>query len=140
MRIEIATNITDSDREALFSGLREYNSQFIETQTWREFGIYSRNEAGEMVGGLIASIKGIWVCINYLWVSEESRGSGLGTMLMKAAEQEGKRTGCRHALVDTFSFQALPFYIKQGYQLQMSLSDFPEEGIQRHYLTKRDLP
>lgn len=92
-----------------------------------------------MVGGLIASKKGKWVCIDYLWVSEETRGSGLGSMLMKAAEQEGKRTGCKHGLVDTFSFQALPFYVKQGYQLQMSLPDFPDEGIQRHYLTKTDL-
>jgi hypothetical protein len=34
--------------------------------------------------------------------------------------------------VDTFSFQALPFYQKLGYQLQMSLPDFPHAGMQRH--------
>lgn len=139
MQVEIVSNVTDSDREELFSGLRNYNNQFIDTLAWGQFGVYCRNEAGLMVGGLIASKKGKWVCIDYLWVSEETRGSGLGSMLMKAAEQEGKRTGCKHGLVDTFSFQALPFYVKQGYQLQMSLPDFPDEGIQRHYLTKTDL-
>ena len=139
MQVEIVSNVTDSDREELFSGLRNYNNQFIDTRAWGQFGVYCRNEAGLMVGGLIASKKGKWVCIDYLWVSEETRGSGLGSMLMKAAEQEGKRTGCKHGLVDTFSFQALPFYVKQGYQLQMSLPDFPDEGIQRHYLTKTDL-
>lgn len=139
MQVEIVSNVTDSDREELFSGLRSYNNQFIDTRAWEQFGAYCRNEAGLMVGGLIASKKGKWVCIDYLWVSEETRGSGLGSMLMKAAEQEGKRTGCKHGLVDTFSFQALPFYVKQGYQLQMSLPDFPDEGIQRHYLTKPDL-
>lgn len=60
-------------------------------------------------------------------------------MLVKMAEQEGKRRGCWHALVDTFSFQALPFYVKLGYQLQMSLADFPEEGLQRHYLTRQNI-
>ncbi len=139
MQVQIVSNITDSDREELFCGLRGYNNQFIDTRTWGQFGVYSRNEAGSMVGGLIASRKGGWVCIDYLWVSEEARGSGLGSTLMRAAEQEGKRTGCKHALVDTFSFQALPFYVKQGYQLQMSLPDFPDEGIQRHYLTKQNL-
>ena len=30
----------------------------------------------------------------------------------------------------------VPFYEKQGYQLQMSLQDYPYPGMQRHYLTK----
>lgn len=64
------------------------------------------------------------------------RGSGLGRALMKAAEKEAVKLGCLFALVDTFSFQALPFYQKQGYQQQMSLPDFPQDGMQRHYLTK----
>lgn len=38
--------------------------------------------------------------------------------------------------MDTFSFQALPFYLKQGYQQQITLPDFPQTGMQRHYLTK----
>lgn len=139
MQVQIIANVTDSDREALLCGLRSYNNQFIDTQAWGQFGAYCRNEAGILVGGLIASRKGRWVCIDYLWVSEETRGTGLGRTLMRAAEQEAKRTGCKHALVDTFSFQALPFYVKQGYQLQMSLPDFPEEGIQRHYLIKQEL-
>lgn len=62
----------------------------------------------------------------------------LGSTLMRAVEQEGKRKGGRHALVDTSSFQALPFYVKQGYQLQIGQPDFPDEGIQRHYLTKKN--
>jgi len=140
MKIEIASEITDSDREALFCGLRGYNNQFINTQVWGQFGVYSRNESGAMTGGLIAINRGLWLCIDYLWVSEAARRMGLGSMLMKSAEQEGERRGCRHALVDTFSFQALPFYVKHGYQLQMSLPDFPDEGIQRHYLTKPLLP
>ena len=139
MQIEITSSITDSDREELFRGLRRYNNQFINTEGWGQIGVYSRNESGVMIGGLIASRKGLWLCIDYLWVSEDVRGSGLGKQLLAAAEQEGKRTGCRHALVDTLSFQALPFYEKQGYQLQMSLPDFPDAGMQRHYLAKLDL-
>jgi hypothetical protein len=55
------------------------------------------------------------------------------------AEKEGVLKGCIHGLVDTFSFQALPFYEKQGYILQMSLPDFPKVGSQRHYLVKNNL-
>ncbi|MBS0969411.1 N-acetyltransferase [Chimaeribacter arupi] len=139
MKLTVVPEVTDTDREALFSGLRGYNRQFIDTRDWGQFGVYARNNAGDMTGGLIASRKGVWLCIDYLWVSEHLRGTGLGSQLVALAEQEGVRTGCRHALVDTFSFQALPFYVKQGYLLQMSLPDFPEPGIQRHYLTKPEL-
>ncbi|AXB18435.1 GNAT family N-acetyltransferase [Salmonella enterica subsp. enterica] len=139
MRTEIVANVTTADREELLCGLRDYNCQFIDARTWEQFGVYSRNDAGAMMGGLIAYRKGLWLCIDYLWVSREARGSGTGSMLVKMAEQEGKRRGCRHALVDTFSFQALPFYVKLGYQLQMSLADFPEEGLQRHYLTRQNI-
>ena len=69
-------------------------------------------------------------------VSEASRGSGLGSELMHEAESQARERGCSHMLVDTFSFQALPFYQKLGYQLQMSLPDFPHVGMQRHYLSK----
>jgi hypothetical protein len=31
-----------------------------------------------MQGGLIAKRKGNWLCIEYLWVSEATRGRGLG--------------------------------------------------------------
>jgi GNAT superfamily N-acetyltransferase len=89
-----------------------------------------------MTGGLIGTCKSEWLSISYLWVSEAMRGSGLGTELIRAAEREAVKQGCQQSLVDTFSFQALPFYQKQGYVLQMTLNDFPEKGIQRHYLTK----
>ncbi len=69
---------------------------------------------------------------------EDRRGSGLGRELMQRAAKEALAIGCRHALVDTFSFQALPFYQKLGYALKMTLPDFPQPGMQRHYLT-RDL-
>ncbi|AIU87112.1 GNAT family N-acetyltransferase [Pectobacterium odoriferum] len=139
MELIVTHDIIDSDREELFAGLRSYNQRFINPASFGQIGIFHRNSAGTMTGGLIAMRKGLWLCIDYLWVGEESRGLKLGSALVKEAEQEAMRLGCRHALVDTFSFQALPFYEKQGYQLQMSLPDFPEEGMLRHYLIKKNM-
>jgi len=126
----------DNDREALLAGLGAYNRQFISRDNWGPLSVSHKDAEGLLRGGLIASRKGKWLCIDYLWVDETLRGSGLGRALMEAAEQEAIKKGCRYALVDTFSFQALPFYQKQGYQTQMSLPEFPQTGMQRHYLTK----
>lgn len=89
-----------------------------------------------MTGGLIADRKGDWLCISYLWVSTQARGKGLGSQLIRAAEENARTYGCRHALVDTISFQARPFYEKYGFTLKTTLDDFPQEGMQRHYLIK----
>lgn len=138
MEISILHHITDSVREELLVGLRRYNAQFIDFSQQGSLGVFCRDVTGALTGGLIADKKGLWLCINYLWVSETARGTGLGTTLMKRAEQEASRLGCIHSLVDTFSFQALPFYEKLGYQCQMTLPDFPKAGLQRHYLIKMD--
>ena len=137
MHLSITDNVTQQDKNELLTGLRAYNGQFLDLTTFSgDIGVYIRDEKGVMLGGLIGVRKGEWLNIDFLWVSEGARGSGVGSQLIKSAEVEAKRKGCRHALVDTASFQARPFYEKQGYQLQMSLQDYPYPGMQRHYLTK----
>jgi GNAT superfamily N-acetyltransferase len=136
MTLIITKSINPNDQQELLAGLREYNLHYLDATLFGDLGIYSRDGQGVMRGGLIAKRKGNWLCIEYLWVSEAMRGNGLGRELMLEAEQQAQTLGCSHLLVDTFSFQALPFYQKLGYQLQMSLPDFPHTGMQRHYLSK----
>lgn len=128
--------MNDGDRAALLAGLGDYNQTFIQRDNWGPLAVACHDRLGTLRGGLIASRKGNWLCIDYLWVDETLRRHGVGSALITAAEQEAVRMGSRFALVDTFSFQALPFYQKQGYALQMSLPDFPHDGMQRHYLMK----
>ncbi|HGN1705627.1 TPA: GNAT family N-acetyltransferase [Providencia rettgeri] len=139
MNIVITHEVAAEDKEELLAGLRSFNIQFLNADRFSSLGIFIKNNDGVMVGGLLASIKSNWLCIDYLWVSESVRNDGLGRKLMSEAEKEAIKLGCIYALVDTFSFQALPFYEKLGYVKQMSLPDFPETGMKRHYLTKTKL-
>lgn len=137
MQLSITNNVTQQDKDELLTGLRAFNGQFLDLANFScDIGVYARDEKGVMLGGLIGVRKGDWLNIDFLWVSEAARGAGLGRQLIKTAEEEAKCLGCRHALVDTASFQARPFYEKQGYQLQLSLHDYPYQGMQRHYLSK----
>ncbi|MGO3909390.1 GNAT family N-acetyltransferase [Huaxiibacter chinensis] len=138
MQLNITHHVTPQDKEELLTGLRAYNAQFLNLANFSgDIAVYARDENGVMTGGLIGTRKGDWLNIDFLWVSEGARGSGLGSQVINAAEEEARRQGCRHALVDTASFQARPFYEKQGYALQFSVQDYPHEGMQRHYLAKR---
>ncbi|WP_395300962.1 GNAT family N-acetyltransferase [Enterobacter sp. ECC-175] len=137
MYLNITDNVTPQEKDELLTGLRAYNAQFLDLANFSgDVGVYVRDEQGKMLGGLIGVRKGDWLNIDFLWVSESVRGTGVGSRIINAAEEEARRKGCRHALVDTVSFQARPFYEKQGYRLQMSLQDYPYRGMQRHYLTK----
>jgi len=137
MQLIITDTITEQDQEELLQGLRAYNGQFLDFATvGGDIAVYARDDSGKMRGGLIGRRVGEWLDIKYLWVCSETRTSGLGTQLIQMAEEEAKRQGCRHSLVDTLSFQARPFYEKQGYQLKMTLDDFPYQGMQRYYLSK----
>ncbi len=128
--------ITQEDKEELLTGLRAYNRQFIDASGWGDICVYLRDEQDVMRGGLIGQRKGDWLSIDYLGVAETTRGDGVGSELIRRAEALAREKGCLHALVDTISFQALPFYQKQGYQLVKTLEDFPLAGMARHYLTK----
>jgi GNAT superfamily N-acetyltransferase len=86
-------------------------------------------------GGLFGRHLWSWLYVEILWVDEGLRGAGWGTRLLEQAEDEARRAGCNRALLDTFEFQALPFYRQHGYSVFGTLDDFPP-GFRRYYLRK----
>ena len=56
-----------------------------------------------------------WLHTDVLWLAENLRRKGLGREVLKAIEAEAQRRGCKFAKLETFSFQALEFYKKNGY-------------------------
>jgi GNAT superfamily N-acetyltransferase len=87
-------------------------------------------------GGLHARISFGWMFIALFHLPEHLRGQGLGRALMGQAEAVARSRGCIGIWLDTFSFQARPFYERLGYRLFASIEDFPP-GHSRHYLMKR---
>jgi N-acetylglutamate synthase-like GNAT family acetyltransferase len=57
--------------------------------------------------------------VKYAYVEEEYRGCGIGTQLMQHALTYGRKNQCPFAFVETMSFQALDFYQKIGFRLDL---------------------
>jgi hypothetical protein len=76
-----------------------------------------------------------WLHISLVWVSPELRRQGTGRRLITAIEDAARARGCTHAHLDTFSYQARPFYEKLGYEVFGALEDYPP-GHQRFFLRK----
>ncbi|MDO4506892.1 MAG: GNAT family N-acetyltransferase [Spirochaetales bacterium] len=73
--------------------------------------------------------------LDILWVDEKYRRTGIGSKLLKAAEDEAVRRGCHSVHVDTMSWQAPEFYKKHGYRMISQLDDIPV-GDQKHHFIK----
>jgi ribosomal protein S18 acetylase RimI-like enzyme len=136
MNFLITDDIKESDKEAIFKGLLEYNLSKIEDKNPKDLGIYLEDEAGNKIAGLIGDTHGNWLTVKFLWVSEEARGQNLGSKILTKAEEVAKERGCKFAFLDTFSFQAPEFYKKYGYQEVFTLEEYPVTG-KRYYFTKK---
>ncbi|MFD0516134.1 GNAT family N-acetyltransferase [Streptomyces aureus] len=63
------------------------------------------------------------------------RGGGLGTRILRQAEDEARARGCRTAVLYTITFQAPGFYQKHGWK---RLGEVPCDplGTSRVFMTK----
>ncbi|SIN81757.1 GNAT family N-acetyltransferase [Salinivibrio sp. ES.052] len=126
---------SEDDITAIRRGLKHSNQPFLASIPEGSLAGYAYNDHDERVGGIIANTWGQWLLIKYLWVDEAFRHRRVGSHLLSNLEEYAKEVGCHAAFVDTFSFQAKPFYEKHGYQCQMTLEDYPVDHA-LHFMTK----
>lgn len=124
------------DTRAVFAGLLAFNQAASgDALDDQPVNRVIRDAAGQAVAGIAADVCGGWLMVHALWVDETQRGQGLGQALLADAEQLARALGAHAATLDTFSWQAEGFYLKQGYTVFGRLQDFPP-GHQRLYLRK----
>ena len=110
--------------EAVGAGLREANAGLhpILARYYaggrREMPVHIVAREGEAVVGGVTAVAFPdfgWLAIDRVWVAASHRGRGLGSELVRRAEDEGRRLGCRHARLETLEIQAPEFYRRLGY-------------------------
>ena len=110
---------------AIFQALDAESQDVIGRMAPHVLVIPIRDAVGQIIGGLWGCTAFRWLHVQMLVVPAAMRGQGIGTALMRTAEAEARRRGCHASHVDTFSFQAAPFYEKLGYARFGVLEDFP---------------
>ena len=103
---------------------------------WYPVAFFLRDEHGETLGGLLGHIWAAWLHVKTLAIAAPVRGRGFGKELMKRAETYAIERGCTDAYLDTFSFEARPFYEKLGYRIFGTLENHPV-GYQHYFMTKK---
>ncbi|MBS5882988.1 MAG: GNAT family N-acetyltransferase [Lachnoanaerobaculum sp.] len=128
-------NIESKRTQELANLIRAYNRSNREPSKSEPLNIYLEDEYGNLVAGMVAETFGNWLEIEYLYVSDDLRGQGIGSKILEMAENESRNRGCKYSFVDTFNFQAPKFYKKHGYKEVFALKKYPYTG-ERYYYTK----
>jgi GNAT superfamily N-acetyltransferase len=133
----VVTDAPATEDEAVVrDGLGAYNFEKAGYRDHRPLAILvSDPETGEVVGGLLGRTSFGLLYVDRFFLPEPLRKQGLGGRILKAAEEEGARRGCSHAILTTLSFQAPGFYKRQGWQVLGQIECDPP-GHTRFLMTK----
>ena len=96
------------------------------------------NKDGKVVAAIMAGVTGIdlgWIW--KIWVDEEYRGQGLGTLLLKHFEKKAKAKGATKILSEEIYDWNVGFFLKAGYKVAGELKDLPKGHS--FYIVEKDL-
>jgi len=134
LAIVLADPPSADDHAAIVRPLVAFNTAAFGPSGYHPLALLLRDEAGATAGGLWARASFGWLYVELLVVPEAERGRGLGAELMRRAEAEARRLGCRGLWVDCFG-PMRGFYEKLGYAAFGTIPDHPE-GVERVFLKK----
>jgi ribosomal protein S18 acetylase RimI-like enzyme len=113
------------DLQVLEDRINEFNFATTGIYDARLLAILLRDEHGRIYAGLSGHTWGGVAEVRFLWVDESRRHAGVGSDLLRAAEEEARARGCRKMVLSTHSFQAPDFYRRHGFVVAGEFADYP---------------
>ena len=135
LRICLEARAVHEDEEFVREQLLAFNIRHAGEPGRSKVSIFLRDENDRIVGGLLGGIRWDFLYVDKLWLDDGLRGGGWGAKLLSAAEEHARSLGCTDCVLETFSFQARPFYEKQGYRVYGILEGYPA-GHDMYFLRK----
>nr|WP_283244950.1 GNAT family N-acetyltransferase [Gehongia tenuis] len=123
----------ESDKHFVQERLAQYNASYPEGS--EDLSFHLEDEKGRCVGGIVASMEGRTVRLDYFWVEPTLRHKGYGSMLLDHLERAARGLGARQMEVNTYSFQTPDFYNKRGYKEFARVKTSQKDQV-RHYFVK----
>lgn len=139
MSIVITNNIDSKNKDYVRNRMIEFNLIHFPDDLkgrYQELNLHLVNDDGAIIGGIVGEFCWNWLEIHYLFVEAEHRKSGYGRALFREAEKMAIEKECEFIKLDTLSFQALDFYLKEGFKIYGTIEN---AGRHTHYYLKKDI-
>jgi GNAT superfamily N-acetyltransferase len=123
-------------QKTVSDGLNAYNDAIVGYSDRTPLTVIVRDgDSGEVLGGICGRTSLGLMFLDTVYLPESLRGRDIGTRMLAMAEEEGRRRGCRAAVLYTISFQAPRFYERLGWRVFGEVPCDPP-GTSRVYLMK----
>lgn len=117
---------SEDDAEVIENGIRAYMDAYEPKYESVDFYKKLVDKDGRFIAGVIADVdKDAYGFVDALFVEEALRHQGLGTALLKAAE-DFTRENCAHIVLTSAGDWNVDFFKKNGYLLRGELKDVPK--------------
>ena len=136
LELTVTESPTPEDLGRLEAGLTEHSEPFVAGPGFRPLAVLARSPEGAFLGGAYGLVNWNWLHLKLLWVSDNARSHGVGAELLDRIEHEARQRGCSQAHLDTFSYQAKPFYEQHGYEVFGTLVGYPTPEHSKFFLRK----
>ncbi len=123
--IAVSDEASSEDLQFLEEQINEFNFATTGIYDAQLLVILLRDDAGRICAGLSGHTWGGVAEVRFLWVDESRRHTGIGSDLLRAAEDEARSRGCNKIVLSTHSFQAPDFYRRHGYVVAGEFADYP---------------
>ena len=123
------------DVAVIAEGLGAYNAEQSGIRDYKPLAVLVKDAGGKTVGGISGRSSLGLLFLDLVYLPKAMRGGGLGQRLLAMAEEEGRKRGCKSAVLYTISFQAPEFYKKYGWRVFGEIPCDPP-GTSRIFMTK----
>jgi GNAT superfamily N-acetyltransferase len=137
-RISLSFAPRDEDFAAIFLALERETAPITGPCRIDPVALLLHDSAGAVTGGLWGRIVYNWLVIEMLVVPAHLRGTGIGTALMRGAEQTARARACTGIQLTRLDFQAPAFYEQLGFITFGVQADVPPGHSCFHLLKRLD--
>jgi GNAT superfamily N-acetyltransferase len=129
---------SENEIEYIDNTLGEFNRNQVHYSSKMDFtplNYHIKDHNGLIIAGINAFSCWQMVYISELYVAQEYRNQGIGSVFINKIEEEAKIKGAIVSHTDSFDWQAKDFYLKHGYEVFGVIENCPP-GHKRFFLRK----
>jgi GNAT superfamily N-acetyltransferase len=137
MDIVVSDTVDPALEHLVSEGLDAFNEAAAGYKDWRPIAVSLRDtQTGDILGGATGRTSLGLLFLDLFYLPTHLRGTGVGSRILKALEDEARTRGCTSAVLYTISFQAPEFYERRGW-IRFGEVPCDPPGTCRVFMSKR---
>lgn len=135
--LQVLVDETNDERinNTIKQGVLAFNQPYFGVQEAKPFTIYIIDDNKSILCGLYGCHFDKYIRVDMTWVDESYRKKGFGKKLFQKLDEYARQKHCKYIQLDTFDFQAKPFYEKMGFECIGTIPKWVE-GYDCHFMRK----